>query len=182
MQNYTSTLNMLPERVENTAKTATFLSVFFSQNRILTPVFDLDGVAINAKHRQITLPDGSLDLQKYRENSTASMIAKDQELPILATMQTLSQFNVGFHIATARVMCKHTQRWLQQRGVKPNFVFSRQGDSDTRRDFELKRHALQTNFTQALLNHMVLIDDNQANCEMARQIGMRSIQVAFDGH
>ena len=47
------------------------------------PVFDIDGVLFDATHRQATLPDGSLNLEKYRELATPENIAKDRPLPLI---------------------------------------------------------------------------------------------------
>ena len=45
-------------------------------------IFDLDHTVIDSSHRQATLPDGSLDLDHWRENSTAGMIRRDKLLPL----------------------------------------------------------------------------------------------------
>ena len=45
-------------------------------------VFDLDGTTIDSTHRQITNPDGTLNLDLWRHNSTRSKIFKDKLLPL----------------------------------------------------------------------------------------------------
>ena len=151
-----------------------------------TVFFDLDGVCIDATHRQILKPDGSLDLAKYRENSTARKIAKDKELPFLQALQhCVSRDHYhGVHIATARVMCPYTKKWLEKRGALPSSTISRDGENDTRRDHVLKHAGI----TQVLpyanqRRRAVLIDDNMNNLLMASDdLGMLAIHVPFAGH
>ena len=45
-------------------------------------IFDLDHTVIDSSHRQATRPDGSLDLDHWRENSTPAMIEADSLLPL----------------------------------------------------------------------------------------------------
>lgn len=146
---------------------------------------DLDGVCIDATHRQILKPDGSLDLAKYRENSTAAKIRKDKPLPFLQGLQwavNRDHFH-GVSICTARVMCTYTRRWLDKRGALPSDIISRQGDRDIRRDHVLKHAGITERVTtKAKLRRSVLIDDNMNNIEMAHELGMLAIHVPFEGH
>ena len=67
-------------------------------------VFDLDGTVIDSRHRYKTLANGDIDLQHWRDNSTAEMIAKDTLLPCANKMRR--QFNSGntVIICTSRIM------------------------------------------------------------------------------
>ena len=166
--------------VKNTLETATNLVAFVTKNN-LVPVFDMDGVFADATHRQICNPDGSLNLDRYREMSTAEYIAKDKELPLIEALKAL-QATTGVYICTARVACENTKNWLESRGIKPLGIFARDGEHDCRRDYELKSAKLSANFMADELAKMVLIDDNSANCRAAQRLGMVAVNVEFDGH
>lgn len=167
--------------MKNTYKSAKALALHLAANS-LTPVFDLDGVCIDATARQLTKDDGSLDLEHYRENSTAEKIAQDKELPLMSVMREYSARGKPFHIATARVMCEHTQDWLKRRGIRPHSVMARDGEADTRRDYQLKTDKLTAAFSDSQRAKMVLIDDNHANIQAAKAMGMKAIHVPFQGH
>ena len=146
------------------------------------PVFDMDGVFANATHRQICNPDGSLNLDKYREMSTLEHVMKDETLPLIEAIKVLQAHKKPFHICTARVMCKNTQAWLLAQEVMPLSIMARRDENDSRRDYILKTDSLSDRFSQKELNNMVLIDDNLANCEAVEKIGMQAINVPFEGH
>lgn len=167
--------------LKNTKKAAKELHATVSVSGI-TPVFDMDGVFADATHRQICNPDGSLNLEKYREMSTAEHINKDAELPLIEVLKRMSQEGKEFHICTARVMCKNTLGWLESRGITPKSIMARAGEHDCRRDNRLKKVNLTSRFSHDQLKNMVLIDDNLANCQAAMEIGMKAINVPFEGH
>ena len=45
-------------------------------------IFDLDHTVIDSSHRQITRPDGSLDLAAWRRHNTRANIMRDTLLPL----------------------------------------------------------------------------------------------------
>ncbi len=145
-------------------------------------IFDIDGVLATAQHRQITKKDGSLDLVAYRENSTATKIAKDQELPIIEAAKTLDRLDIPYHIATARVFCESTKKWLTDRGVNPRSVISRKGESDNRKDHDLKRSGIIANFPRSYFGKLLLVDDNSNNIAMANDLGINTLHIDFEGH
>lgn len=146
------------------------------------PVFDLDGVVVDATHRQICNPDGTLNLDKYREMSTDAHISKDTPLAFADTARMLSRENYPFFVCTARVVCKSTIKWLTKQGISPLAFMGREGENDYRRDAELKRYHLQKMFTPEQLKTAYLIDDNEKNCKMAVSLQMKAIHVPFNGH
>ena len=178
-------------KLKNTRSNALQLAATLTVSKRV-PVFDMDGVFADARHRQICKPDGSLDLDKYRENSTVEKIARDSPLPMIETLQMLSELGVDYHICTARVVCTGTEKWLENHGITPKSIMSRCPDrvntetgervSDTRKDFKLKETHLRSRFHAHDLEKMVLIDDNLANCRMAERNGMLAINVPFIGH
>lgn len=148
----------------------------------IIPVFDLDGVVIDATHRQAIHADGSLNLEMYRKLSTAENIAKDKQMPLAEVPQFFTEVGKPFFVCTARVMCSNSRKWLKKNGIKPTAIFDRQGEEDRRRDFELKRWHLSKSFSPLELSRAFLIDDNLANCNMAIGLGMKAIHVPFQGH
>lgn len=156
----------------------------------ITPVFDLDGVCLDARHRQkIWTPDdhevglckydqiGSLDLGNYRQQSTLDNIMKDKPLPFKVAMDLCNAHDVAYHVATARVVCAHNRTMFARKGIIPSRVFARGGEHDKRRDDHLKETLLRSNFSDRQRAKMILIDDCLANCKAARRIGMLALHV-----
>lgn len=168
-------------KIQNTQLHAISLVRFFVENNI-TPIFDIDGVLADASHRQICNPDGSLNLEKYREMSTAEYIAKDKELPLIEAIKLLNDLEVNYHVCTARVACENTVNWLQSKGINPIRLMARDGEEDTRKDYELKTDKIAMHFTPSQREKMALIDDNIANCEAAKNLGLKAFHVPFFGH
>jgi hypothetical protein len=168
-------------KLENTAANARKLAASIIASNV-TPIFDLDGVIINANHRQINNPDGSLNLSKYRKMSTAEHIKKDLALPLLETIKILNDQGVRYHVCTARVMCVNTEAWLHSHEIKPHTIMARSGDHDSRKDWKLKTTNLLARFNVKQLNNMVLIDDNLDNCKAMAKIGVNAIMIPFEGH
>ena len=165
----------------NTSKSARNLAAtLITAKRV--PVFDMDGVFANATHRQICNPDGSLNLDKYREMSTLEHIMRDEVLPLIEAIHVLQENEAEFHICTARVMCNNTLAWLEANNVKPKSIMARCSDTDSRKDYHLKTTNLQSRFNHKQLLNMVLIDDNMDNCKAAKHLGMAAINVPFEGH
>lgn len=149
----------------------------------LTPVFDLDGVWLDARHRQATKPDGSLDLEAYRANSNYSNVMQDKALDLSNVVQTLNAFGVEYYCLTARPVCEGTRdKVIQHLNARPVSIMGRNGNDDNRRDYELKHDWLSKVFSPSQLKHMILIDDNAANCQVAINLGMIAVHVPFDGH
>tara|TARA_R110000796_G_scaffold67714_3_gene155333 strand:+ start:2546 stop:3058 length:513 start_codon:yes stop_codon:yes gene_type:complete len=167
--------------LQNTTSNATALLSGIIASKIV-PVFDMDGVFADASHRQICNADGSLNLDKYREMSTAEHVKKDAELPMIKVLQALTRLGIDFHICTARIMCDNTASWIDAKKIAPKSVMARCGDHDSRRDHKLKTTNLISRFSHFQLKNMMLIDDNLDNCKAAKAIGMKAINVPFVGH
>lgn len=139
------------------------------------PVFDLDGVLFDARHRQSLNADGSLNLEAYRQNSTLENIAKDKPLPLLGAVHALNAANVPYLVCTARPLCEGTKKLLRDHGIAPIMAHGR-GEDDHRRDFELKSQAL------AAYGPVLLVDDNDQNLEAIKGLGGYGIKIPFAGH
>ena len=146
------------------------------------PQFDLDGVLLNASHRQACHPDGSLNLLKYRENSTPENIALDKEMALIETISILNVHRIKYNVITARVACPSTLARLESAGIRPSIVMARNGEQDRRRDYQLKTDHLVSKFSRRERENMLLIDDNLANCQAVIEIGLKAIHVPFEGH
>lgn len=167
-------------KIENNSFAASALILTFQDNPHLIPCFDLDGVLLEAGHRQSFKPDGSLDLDHYRANTTAELVAKDQDLPLLAVVDWLNAKKRAYFVATARVLCEHTRARLLHSNIKPIAAFGRMGHDDHRKDAVLKTDHFRMAFDPCMLADVVLIDDLISNCEAAKQIGMKAINVLVD--
>ncbi len=158
------------------------------------PIFDLDGVILNAEHRQhsYTAEDcnagictreqiGQLDLSQYRSNTTAEQVAQDKALPLMDVITGLNALNYPYHVATARVItdCPHSTKLLRDREITPYTLICRQGDSDNRRDSILKCEGIEANFTKSSRARLVLIDDSLGNCQAMASVGVKAIHVAY---
>lgn len=168
-------------QIRNNIKHARKLARHIIANK-LTPVFDLDGVLLDATHRQNCNPDGTLNLELYRKNSTPELIAKDKDLALLEAVKILNAAKVRYHVLTARVPCKSTLKRLETAGIRPKSIMGRNGETDHRRDHELKGGHLLKSFSTRARKRMVLIDDNEKNCQTARACGLQSVHVPFKGH
>ena len=183
------------KKIENTPSQALALAQAIIDSGV-EPVFDLDGVLLDATHRQsIYTADhvalgicnedqiGQLDLDAYRAHTTAEKVNQDKNLPLMAVIDKLNQLDVKYHVATARVItrCPHSSKLLKDRGIKPASIMCRDGEHDKRRDSHLKQTKLVAKFSDRQRANMVLIDDSLGNCKAAMQIGMKAIHVPFRG-
>jgi hypothetical protein len=136
-------------------------------------IFDLDHTVIDSSHRQLTLADGSLDLNAWRENCTREKIFADRLLPLANSMRRLISSNRHqVAICTARVLSKHDYDFLQHRGLACEYILSR-SEGDNRRDADLKYSKIWNllvglKIPRARWQHAVtLVDDNTSVLDMA---------------
>lgn len=139
-------------------------------------VFDLDGVLFDASHRQACHPDGSLNLELYRQNATPENIAKDKSLPLLGAVHRLNSADVPYDVCTARLLCEGTRKLLKDHGINPISLLGRL-DEEPVPDYALKRGLLK-------YHHLpVLVDDNEKNIEMVtRDLSGIGIHVPWHAH
>lgn len=163
--------------IKNTPEKAAELAVAILQDPAVIPVFDLDGVLLDASARIKLHPDGSLDLDHYRANTTAAQVAQDKSLPLLAVVHALNAAARPYYVATARVLCEHTRALLVARGITPAYAFGRNGDTDTRRDSDLKRQHLELAFPTKQRQRLMIIDDHYPNCLAVVELGGKAINV-----
>ena len=88
-------------------------------------IFDLDHTVVDSSPRQATRPDGSLDLDHWREHSTPAMIEADTLLPLAHEWRKAYRKGHGIIVCTARVMGVADYRYLTSRGLFADKVISR---------------------------------------------------------
>lgn len=136
----------------------------------LKPVFDIDGVLLDATHR-CKFDNGILDLEHYRKYSTPELINKDKNLPLLDLVHKFNQIGVSYDVCTARVMCEPNRQMIASRGINPVNLMCRDGDRDSRRDHVLKRDKLTGIYTDRELKNILLIDDVKGNIRTMAALG-----------
>lgn len=107
-------------------------------------IYDLDGTLCNSEHRFRTLPNGKIDLDYWRENSTPEKIAQDSVKPLAIEYQR--QLNSGEDyviIATARIIDDATLNWLRSNIGMPHKLVGRMSADDNRKGATLKIQGLR---------------------------------------
>ena len=106
-------------------------------------IFDLDHTVVDSSHRQATRPDGSLDLDHWKANSTPAMIERDTLLPLAHQWRKAHRKGATIIVCTARVMSPADYRYLTSRGLFADVVISRQ-EGDRTPDDLLKLRGLKS--------------------------------------
>lgn len=148
-------------------------------------IFDLDHTTIDSSHRANTLPDGSLDLTAWRENSTPEKVARDSLLPLGEQWRDmvargLTGSGVQIAIITARVMSPADIKFLEDNGLYYDFLYSRD-DGDNTPDDAFKKIALYKLASD--LNRSIVYlrqfarfyDDNEAVLAMGSNLGLTMV-------
>jgi hypothetical protein len=164
-------------KIENSRFAASVLIDKLANNPKIQPIFDLDGVLLDASHRCKFKSCGALDLDDYRKNTTAENVSQDRDLPLLAVVHWLNKIGRVYHVATARVPCEHTRNRLKASQITPLILMGRDGDQDRRGDAVLKAEKIVKSFRPFELVDLILIDDLESNCEAARSLGLGSVHV-----
>jgi hypothetical protein len=130
-------------------------------------IFDLDHTVVDSSHRQATRPDGSLDLDHWREHSTPAMIERDTLLPLAHQWRKAHRKGATIIVCTARVMGPADYRYLTSRGLFADVVISRQEGDRTPDDLlklrGLKRYCREAGISwKRLCRTSVMWDDNSS--------------------
>ena len=105
-------------------------------------IFDLDHTVVDSSHRQATRPDGSLDLDHWREHSTPRLIERDTLLPLAHEWRKLHKRGHTIVVCTARVMGPADYFYLGSRGLFAHKIISR-AEGDRTPDDLLKLRGLK---------------------------------------
>lgn len=130
--------------------------------------FDLDHTVIDSSHRQLTKPDGSLDLDHWIENCTREKVLADSLLPLATTMQRAINTGKQVLICTARVIGEADLDFLMLKGLYAhNVTLLSRPEGDRSSDHLLKERLLKE-FAKANKLHFAnfakrcfFYDDNQ---------------------
>ena len=139
-------------------------------------IFDLDGTIIDSSHRQATLADGTLNLAKWIENSTAEMIFQDKVLPLATQVRRRQKAGDYVMVCTARLMSDADFEFLQNEGICPDKIVSRpKGNMEP--DGVLKAKQLRSlfNLKQFRKASKVMFDDAASVRSSLRKIGIAVI-------
>jgi hypothetical protein len=128
-------------------------------------IFDLDHTVIDSSHRQATRPDGSLDLDHWREFSTPAMIEADSLLPLAHEWRKAYRKGHTIVVCTARVMGIADYRYLTSRGLFADKIISRREGDRTPDDLlklrSLKQYAASQRMSWSRLCRTAqMFDDN----------------------
>ena len=140
-------------------------------------IFDLDHTVVDSSHRQATRPDGSLDLDHWREHSTPALIEKDTLLPLAHQWRKAHRKGATIIVCTARVMSPADYRYLTSRGLFADTVISRQEGDRTPDDLlklrGLKQYAARQRMSwKRFTKTSVMWDDN---ADVIRTLGANGI-------
>jgi len=130
-----------------------------------TFIFDLDHTVIDSSHRQITLADGSLDLNNWIENCTQEKIMADTLLPLAQHWRTFQAAGAEIVVCTARCMGEHDHAFLANHDLKASAILSRpfgctDADADLKENL-LRDYAHNTDRSWARFSRdAVIYDDN----------------------
>lgn len=137
-------------------------------------IFDLDGTVIDSTHRHASNPDGSIDLDHWRENSTPAKIALDSLLPLVHKMRTMHKSGFYVVICTARVLSRADYQFFLNNNIPFRKVLSRPRGNDTE-DGALKAAQISELLARLNVEHSraQMFDDNQRVIAAMSQIGIR---------
>ena len=138
-------------------------------------IFDLDGTTIDSSHRQVTLPNGNLDIANWLENSTPSKIFADKVLPLSLQIRRRQKKGDYVVVHTARNMSYADYEFLMENGICPNKIISRPIGNNTA-DGVLKRKQLSSLFNLKPFKQArkIMFDDN---LEVKKEVSKIGVQV-----
>ncbi|MGA1073442.1 MAG: hypothetical protein ACO3S3_12340 [Pseudohongiellaceae bacterium] len=130
-------------------------------------IFDLDHTVVDSSHRQATRPDGSLDLDHWRENSTAKLIERDTLLPLAEEWRKIQRKpNAKIIVCTARVMGPADYFYFGSRGLLAETIISRKEGDRTPDDLlklrGLKQYCAKNGISwRRFCKTAIMFDDNK---------------------
>jgi len=140
-------------------------------------IFDLDHTVIDSSHRQLTLANGSLDLDHWIANNTREKILADSLLPLADHWREAKAKGAEIVICTARVMGEHDLEFLRDNGLEYDALLSRPLGNNSP-DYLLKwslLHDYANSIGKSWANfcsRSVMFDDNQSVIETLTNKGL----------
>lgn len=141
-------------------------------------IYDLDHTVIDSSHRAATLPDGSINLDHWREHSTPELIARDRLLPLAKHWRISRARGAEIVVCTARVMGEADYQYLADNGLLWDGMICRT-EGDTSSDAILKERGLRNYAASAgiswarFIRFSVMLDDNESVINHLTARGLR---------
>ena len=141
-------------------------------------IYDLDHTVIDSSHRAATLPDGSINLDHWREHSTPELIARDRLLPLAKHWRISRARGAEIVVCTARVMGEADYQYLADNGLQWDGMICRT-EGDTSSDAILKERGLRNYAASAgiswarFIRFSVMLDDNESVINHLTARGLR---------
>lgn len=88
-------------------------------------IFDLDGTCIDSSHRQVTRPDGTLDLEKWFEKMVPEHIMRDKVMPLGKQIRKRMVAGDYVIVCTARSFTDADLAYLEKHGMQPHKILAR---------------------------------------------------------
>lgn len=149
-------------------------------------IYDLDGTLVNSSHRYRNLPNGSVDIEHWLENSTAEKVSKDTLLPLSEEYKKdIADPNVYVVIITARVETKYCRKYIEENlGLPDQLIFRPEGNTEP--DYILKIREVNKRIRRIPTlgtKSVFFYDDNFKNVRAFAQLGIQSTYVPSNqGH
>jgi hypothetical protein len=146
-------------------------------------IFDLDGTVLCSKHRQLTKPDGSLDLQHWVENSKPEKVLQDSILPIADIMRRAYKRNDEIVVCTARVMNDADFKLLQHHELHYHVILHRPEGCSTQdallKEIQIRLYAQSIKYTWArFCKNTIMLDDSPSVIAKMQEIGLSCVDAA----
>ena len=141
-------------------------------------IYDLDHTVIDSTHRAATLPNGSLDLDHWREHSTPELIAKDKLLPLAKHWKIQRARGAEIVVCTARVMGDADYQYLADHGlIWDGMICRTEGDQTPDailKERGLRQYAADNGIAWArFIRFSVMLDDNESVISHLTARGLR---------
>ena len=141
-------------------------------------IYDLDHTVIDSSHRAATLPNGSIDLDHWREHSTPELIAKDKLLPLAGHWKIQRARGCEIVVCTARVMGDADYQYLADHGLEYDAMICRtEGDRTPDailKERGLRQYAADNGIAWArFCKFSVMLDDNKTVINHLTARGLR---------
>lgn len=140
-------------------------------------IYDLDGTLIDSSHRQLTLPDGALDLNHWRENSTPEKVNQDSLLPLVSLLRKHKRQGNKIIFCTARVLGEADYGFLMDNGLTAHYTLSRPNGCETPdhylKEIQLRLFAHDRQITWSdFCDNSIMFEDNRKVIDYLRIHGM----------
>lgn len=149
-----------------------------------TVIFDIDKTLVDSSHRQLTLPDGTLDLAHWIENNTPEKIMQDKLLPCVTTLRRDFKAGCKIVLCTARVIGDADVLFFFENDIPYHHLLARpegctMPDADLK-ELHLRLYADQLGISWArFCQTSIFYDDAASVLERMAKIGIETIDAVW---